>query len=123
MQNHKDLEAWKVSVDFAVDVYRLTGTFPKEEIYGLTSQLRRASVSIPANIAEGAARNSTKEFIQFLHIALGSASEVETHLILAQKLGFADAIDPPLIVIERIKKLVFGLIKHCRSKTPVNGER
>lgn len=116
MQNHKDLDAWKLSMDFVTDVYRLTSAFPHEEIYVLTSQLRRAAVSIPSNIAEGAARSSLKEFVQFLHIALGSAAEVETQLILAQRLGFAADIDPLLDHIERIKKMTFGIIKHCRAK-------
>ena len=122
MKSHKDLDAWKVGMDFVTDVYRLTSEFPKDEIYGLTSQLRRAAVSIPSNIAEGAARNSEKEFVQFLHIALGSASEAETQLIIANRLGFAASMEEQFETVERIKKLIFGLIKHSRLKT-VNGER
>ncbi len=116
MQNHKDLDAWKVGMAFVTGVYRLTSEFPKDEMYGLTSQLRRAAISIPSNIAEGAARNSSKEFVQFLHIALGSASEAETQLIIAARLGFVARIDEHLETVDRIKKLIFGLIKHCRVK-------
>ena len=78
MRSHEKLDVWKRSIDLVVSVYRLTENFPSEEKFGLTSQIRRASVSIPANIAEGAARESDKEFVRFLSIAQGSTSEVET---------------------------------------------
>ncbi len=91
MKTHKDLDVWKKSIEFARELYTVTGSFPKEEIFGLTNQLRRAAVSIPSNIAEGAARQTRKEFIQFLHIALGSSAEVETQLILAEKLKLTSA--------------------------------
>ncbi len=86
--DHKDLEVWKESMLLAKEVYFLTKGFPKEEIYGITSQIRRASVSVPSNIAEGAARSSDKEFIQFLYISLGSLSELETQLLLSRDLEF-----------------------------------
>ena len=82
--DYKDLNVWKDSIDLVENIYKLVNTFPKEEVYALTDQLKRASVSIPSNIAEGSNRNTTKEFIQFLYIALGSASEVETQLIISQ---------------------------------------
>ena len=88
MRSHNNLDVWKKAVDFVVDVYKATESFPKEEKFGLTSQIRRASVSIAANIAEGAGRKSDKEFIQFLSHAQGSASEVETELLIASRLGF-----------------------------------
>ena len=75
IKTHKDLDAWKESMSLVEEVYKLTESFPKEEIFGLTSQMRRAATSIPSNIAEGAARNSEKEFIQFLHVSLGSLAE------------------------------------------------
>ena len=78
IRNHKDLEVWKKSMDLVSNIYKITESFPNKELYGLTNQIRRAAVSIPSNIAEGAARNSKKEFIQFLYIALGSLSELET---------------------------------------------
>jgi len=116
MKDHKELDTWKISMDFVVDVYAISKAFPKDELYGLTSQLRRSAVSIPSNISEGAARNSEKEFIQFLHVALGSAAEAETQLIIAQRLEFSGVIDPLLVKIETVKKLISGLIKHYKSK-------
>ena len=76
VETHKDLEVWKVSVDFVTELYILTNSFPKSELCSLTSQIRRAAISIPSNIAEGAARKNTKEFIQFLYVAFGSLSEI-----------------------------------------------
>jgi len=76
VKDHKKLDIWKMSVDLVPEVYEITKKFPKEELYGLTNQVRRSAVSIPSNISEGAARNTEKEFIQFLYIALGSASEL-----------------------------------------------
>ena len=90
VKSHEDLLVWQISIDFVTSIYKLTKDFPKTEIYGLTNQMRRAAVSIPSNIAEGAARNSTKEYIQFLYIALGSVSEIDTQLIISKNLGFAD---------------------------------
>ena len=88
MKSHKDLTVYKTSIDLVVAVYNLSKKFPVEERYGLTSQLRRAAVSIPSNIAEGAARNSKKEFIRFLYISLGSLAEVETQMEIAGRLKF-----------------------------------
>jgi four helix bundle protein len=91
--NHKDLDVWKESMLFAKGVYLITNTFPKEELYGITSQIRRSVVSVPSNIAEGAARSSDKEFIHFLYISLGSLTEAETQLILSYDLGFVNNLD------------------------------
>jgi len=88
VQMYRDLIAWKRSIALVTDVYRHTGKFPKEEIYGLTSQLRRAAIAIPSNIAEGQGRNSTGEFRQFLGHARGSLFEVETQILIAQQLGY-----------------------------------
>lgn len=88
MNTHKDLLVWKKSIDFVTEIYKLTQNFPKEEQYGLVSQLRRSAISIPSNIAEGAARNSEKEFIRFLQIARASATEIETQLIIAKNLDY-----------------------------------
>jgi four helix bundle protein len=87
-RSYRDLDIWKLSIDFVKEVYRVTGKFPASEIYGLTNQLRRAAVSIPSNIAEGQGRNSSKEFRQFLSIALGSVAEVETQLIIAKEINY-----------------------------------
>jgi four helix bundle protein len=89
INSYKDLEAYKKAYEVAKMVYRMTATFPKEELYGLTNQLRRAAVSVPSNIAEGYMRGS-KEYVQYLKIALGSAAELETQLSLSRDLGFCD---------------------------------
>ena len=83
---HKDLDVWKLGIELVQEVYEVTKVFPKEEMYGLTSQIRRAAVSIPSNIAEGYARESIKELIRFLYISLGSLSELETQLLISIKL-------------------------------------
>ncbi len=104
VKNHKDLEIWKVSMDFVVEIYTLTKSFPQSELYGLTSQLRKAAVSVPSNLAEGAARRNTKEFIQFLYIAKGSLSEIETQLIIAERLKYFNG-----------SKLFFDKIQYQRT--------
>jgi four helix bundle protein len=116
VKNHKDLNVWKLSMELVSSIYRLTGTFPKEEIYGLSNQMRRAAVSVPSNIAEGAARNSKKEFLHFLHISFGSMAELETQLMIADKLGFSTEIECFLKNIEKIKKMLNGLIFHLNKK-------
>ena len=116
IKGHRDLDVWKKSLDLVEELYRCTRNFPKEEIYALTSQVRRAVISIPSKIAEGAARNSKKEFIQFLHIALGSAAELETHLIIASRLGYL--IDPTeyQIKLDEIKRMLLGLLAYLKKK-------
>ncbi len=117
MRPHHKLEAWGKSVDLVIDVYRATGKFPMEERYSLTSQIRRAATSIPANIAEGAGRHSSREFAYFVSNAQGSASELETELIIAQRLGYLDeALFSQLLArVERIGRLITGLAKHIRT--------
>jgi four helix bundle protein len=115
IKTHKDLDVWKESMSLVEEVYKLTESFPKNEIFGLTSQMRRAATSIPSNIAEGAARNSDKEFIQFLHVSLGSLAELETQLLLSRKLGFLknEQLDGR---VERIRKMLLGLVKYLKGK-------
>ena len=117
MRPHQKLEAWSKSVDFVVEIYKATERFPKEERYGLTSQIRRAAVSVPANIAEGAGRHSQKEFAHFLSNAQGSASELETELIIAHRLGYlSETLFCRLIAdLERIGRLITGLTKRHSS--------
>jgi len=91
IRTHKDLKVWKEAMALAKGIYELTRNFPKEETYGLVSQIRRAAVSIPSNLAEGAARNSNKEFIQYLYVSLGSLAELETQLLLSRDLGYAQS--------------------------------
>jgi four helix bundle protein len=88
MNRYKELKVWHLAVDFAVEIYKATETFPSEEKFGLTSQVRRSAVSVPSNIAEGAGRNTKGEFKNFLGIANGSACEMDTQLIIANRLGF-----------------------------------
>ena len=114
--DHKDLDVWKAGIDLASVIYETTKSFPKEEMYGLSSQLRRAAVSVPSNIAEGAARNSDKEFIQFLYIALGSLAEVETQVIIAEKLGYLNDADDLFKKMSSIKQMLLGLIRHLKNK-------
>lgn len=117
VKTHKDLDVWKEAVMLVKKIYELTSVFPKEEIYGLTSQIRRAVVSIPSNIAEGAARNSRKEFIQFLYIALGSCAELDTQLIIAKELGYINECQSLLFEdLEKIKSKILGLIRYFRNK-------
>lgn len=99
-----------------VDVYHITDSLPKSEVFGLTSQIRRAAVSIPSNIAEGAARKSLKEYVQFLYVALGSISELDTQLNLITRLGFANVSPELLDKIEHIKKMLLNLIKVLKEK-------
>ncbi len=102
-------------MSLAKEVYALSEQFPKHEQFGLTSQIRRAAVSIPSNIAEGSARNYDKEFIQFLYIALGSLSEVETQLLLAQGFGYFNN-SKILDQLEEAKRPLLGLIKYMKNK-------
>ncbi len=122
IRGHRDLEAWKRSMAFVTTTYRITQEFPKEEIYGITNQMRRAAVSIPSNISEGASRGSAKEFIQFLYIALGSLSELETQILIAGNLQYLSNVDDLIKETEVLRKLINGLIfslknrnKNCRT--------
>ena len=118
MRPHERLEAWSKAVDFVVDIYKITDGFPKEEKFGLTSQIRRAAVSVPANIAEGAARQSQKEFAHFLSIAQGSASELETELLIAHRLGYLSESRYHELrsILERVGRLITGLAQHLKRR-------
>lgn len=115
---HKRLDAWMKAMDLVVVIYDITATFPKSEHFGIVSQLRRACVSIPSNIAEGAARNSNKEFIQFLYIALGSCSEVDTQILISQRLGFLQNHNAQSILqkIDDLHRVLHGLIRYRKNK-------
>ena len=115
VRTHKDLNVWKKAMDLAAQVYSLTAKFPKEELYGLTLQIRRSAVSIPSNIAEGAARHSRKEFIQFLHIASGSVAELETQLLLAIQIGLLSG-DHIISHVEEVRRLLLGLLRSLKKK-------
>ena len=111
---HKDLDVWKLGIELVRDIYILTKNFPKNEQFGMVAQMRRCAVSIPSNIAEGAARNSRKEYLQFLYISLGSMSELETQLILSKELNFID--DTEVIgKLETLRKKMLNFIKYMKN--------
>jgi four helix bundle protein len=120
--SYKDLLVWQKAIDLSVEVYSLSSTFPSSEIYGLTNQLRRASNSVSLNIAEGQGRNSTRTFIHFLNIAKGSLNEVETALILSERLGFIsnDKLKPSFQIIEEESKMLSSLIEKLKAKLTIN---
>lgn len=113
VRTHKDLEVWQKSVSFVTAIYKATDAFPNKEIYGLTSQIRRSAVSIPSNIAEGAARKNKAEFKQFLYIALSSGAELETQLIIANNLEYFKENQSKILLDElySISRMIQGLIK------------
>jgi four helix bundle protein len=118
IRSYKDLEVWQRSMQLAEDCYRATADFPREEMYGMTAQIRRAANSIPANIAEGYGRDQTGAFVQFLRIAQGSARELETHLILAARVRLLreDVRNTLLDECERISKMLRSMIRALQSR-------
>ncbi len=118
MNRHKELKVWQESIDLVSSIYSFTKKFPKDELYGLTSQSNRASVSIPANIAEGAGRNSNKEFVQFLSIAMGSSAEVETLLIISEKQGYISKnnCEGAILKLNQIQNMLFRLQEVIKEK-------
>ena len=120
VKTHKDLEVWKSSVDFVAALYQTTKSFPKEEMYGLTSQMRRSAVSIPSNIAEGSARKHDGEFRQFLYVALGSAAELDTQLVIARRLEYLNEQDYLQFssALNTISRMLQGLIRSIKTKKP-----
>lgn len=117
IQSHRDLVVWQKAMDLAVEVYRLTEGFPRSEIYGLTSQVRRAAASVPANIAEGHARGTTRDYAHFLSVARGSLMETETFLTLSLRLGYLteDASAGALALITEISKMLTALRNKLRG--------
>ena len=123
IKTHKDLKIWQRSVALVTRVYAITEMFPKSEMWGLTNQIRRASVSVPSNIAEGSGRRSDKELVQFLHIASGSLAELETQFIIAKNLGFITNNEYSDIEqdIQEIIRMVSAMSKSILNKQPSNG--
>jgi four helix bundle protein len=115
LKSYKDLEVWKVAMDLVTDIYRLTGSFPSYELYGLSSQMRRCAVSIPSNIAEGAGRRNTKEFIQFLYVSNGSLSELETQIEIAFRLKYLKEIENYMDRIKHIRIMLLNLIQALKK--------
>ncbi len=118
MKTHRDLDVWKKSVALVTTVYEITKGFPKDEIYGITNQIRRSAVSIPSNIAEGSARKGNKEYLQFLYISLGSLTELETQLIIASNIKYLSEDDFESLMpnLKEIGKMLMGLIKYVKNK-------
>ena len=117
--DHKTLTTWTTVMELTRSIYSITQTFPKQEQYGITSQIRRAVISVPSNIAEGCARKSDKELSHFIHIALGSLAELETLILISSDLGYIEQTTPTELKITRLRKLLLGLRKYVTSpRTP-----
>ncbi len=118
MKSHKDLDVWKKAVDLFVDICRLTETFPREEVYAISNQMRRAAVSVASNITEGAARRTDKGFIHFLHISSGSAREPDTQVEIAGCIGFTDGEKASEIQNRdgEVLRMIYGLIRLVENK-------
>jgi four helix bundle protein len=118
ISSYQQLDIWQKSMGLVTEIYQRSSIFPKAEMFGLTSQIRRAAISIPANIAEGWGRKLTKEFIQFLRIARGSLLELETHLIIAQNLGYIETqiLDALLPRTKEINKMINAMISSLGKK-------
>ena len=118
MKSHKDLDVWRLAMDLASEVYEVTKAFPKDEQFGMTVQMRRCAVSIASNIAEGAARQGDKEFVQFLYIALGSVSELDTQLEIAMRVNLAsiESLKALQEMAIRINQMLRGLTRSVRNQ-------
>ncbi|MDQ8021801.1 MAG: four helix bundle protein [Moraxellaceae bacterium] len=116
-RGHRDLRVWQESIVLVEMIYRFTDTFPKSEQFGLTSQMRRASVSVPANVSEGCARNGTKELLHFLGIASGSLSELDTLIEISARLGLGNDTEPIKAKIDEVSALLLALAKSLRQRT------
>ncbi|MES2134740.1 MAG: four helix bundle protein [Patescibacteria group bacterium] len=119
IRSHKDLIVWQKGVDLAMVIYKFTSKFPSEEKFGLISQMRRSAVSIPSNIAEGRSRGTRKDFAQFLHIALGSTSELETQLEMAKRLEYGEKIDynESTAMLEEVSRMLVAVIASLKAST------
>lgn len=117
MKSYKELIVWQKSIELAREIYLLTGKFPKAELYGLTSQMRRATISIPSNIAEGYCRGSRKEFSQFTNIAFASGAELETQILLAKSLNFIEnkKFEKSEFLLEEVMKMLNSLLNKLRN--------
>ena len=118
IRSYRDLKVWQLGIDLVCQVYGITKFFPKSEIYGLTSQLQRAAVSVPSNVAEGHARGSSREFLHFLTISLGSLAELETQLSIALHLKYVDntVLEPVLYMCDELGKMLRALQRSLKAK-------
>jgi four helix bundle protein len=124
LSSYRELKVWQQGIENCVAIYRATGDFPKHELYGLTSQMRRASVSIPSNIAEGHSRDSTKEFLRHLSIVLGSLAELETQLTIAERLGYlrASVAEELIERCDYVGRMLRNLQRSLRLKLQRDGQ-
>ena len=120
VKDYRDLTVWQKAMDLVETIYHTTAAFPKEETYGLTSQIRRAAVSIPSNIAEGNGRNTTRDYLHFLGMAYGSVEEVETQVLIAERLRYVDSSHSSSLVqmTTEIARLISGLMNSLRRRNP-----
>src|SRR6478672_4517313 len=118
MRNYRDWQVWKKAHDLTLELYRISRGFPREEVYGITSQLRRAAVSIGANLAEGCGRRTSTELARFVRIALGSASELDCHLLLSRDLGFmaADEFTRALSTLTEVRKMLTSFLNSVEEQ-------
>jgi four helix bundle protein len=116
LRSYKDLVVWEKSVQLVIAIYKLTKRFPKSELYGLVSQMRRAAVAIPSNIAEGYTRGHRAEYLQFLQVAYSSSAELETQLIIAQKLGYQGNFEEEFALLLEVTKMLSRMISKLRKK-------
>ena len=118
INSFRDLNVWQKGMDISVDIYGLTRDFPRDEVFGLANQLRRSSISIPSNIAEGQGRSGTREFQKFLGVARGSLCELQTQLEIARRVGLGDPgkIDRAVEFSHEVGKLLFGLLRSLKAK-------
>ena len=118
VKGYRDLEVWQKAMGLVVDIYKVTHVFPKNEMYGIVSQMQRSAVSIPANIAEGKGRQSLKEFLQFLSVANGSLTELETYVLIAEQLGYVTLQEKETLInkTDEIARMIKGLQKSLQLK-------
>ena len=118
VRTHRDLDVWKKSIDLVTSIYKFTADYPKDEMYGLTSQIRRCAVSIPSNISEGSARTTKKDFSHFLAIALGSIAELETQLIISKNLNYLpdSVLNELMSELISIRRMTLGLRKSINKE-------
>ena len=118
--HYKELEAWKESINLVTTVYQMTNNYPRTELFGIVSQIRRCVISIPSNIAEGVVKHSDKETLRFLDIAIGSLAELETQIIISKNLGYIDNSDTPENQISKVNALLNGLVKYYNKQLKDN---
>ena len=113
IKTYRDLDIWKKSIELVKDIYRLTEKFPKQEMYGLVSQMRRAAISIPSNVAEGFRRHHNREYIQFMYMSLGSCAELETQVTIAKELKYLQEETEAILLesLDHICRMISNLIK------------